>query len=85
MLNWIWLGLIVGSVVYAASAVPERWRWLYDLNPLVGVIEGMRSIGIDGRAPDPALLGLDAAVAFGFLAIAYAVHTATDQRFADVI
>ena len=75
----------MSPVVYAASAVPARWRWLYDLNPMVAVIEGMRAIGIDGRAPDLGLLGVGAAVAFGFLALSYVVYTATDRRFADVI
>ena len=34
--------LYASPVVYASSLVPERWRWLYSLNPAVGVIEGFR-------------------------------------------
>ncbi len=29
-------------VVYPSSLVPEKWRLLYSLNPMVGVIEGFR-------------------------------------------
>lgn len=29
-------------VVYSTSLVPERWRWLFALNPMVGVVDGMR-------------------------------------------
>lgn len=29
-------------VVYPLSLVPESWRWLYSLNPMVGVVEGFR-------------------------------------------
>ena len=36
-------------IVYSASAIPEKWRLLYSLNPIVGVIEGYRA----------ALLGLE--------------------------
>jgi lipopolysaccharide transport system permease protein len=36
------LGLYVSPVGFSASVVPEEWRLLYSLNPLVGVIEGFR-------------------------------------------
>jgi len=34
--------LFASPVAYPSSLVPERWRWLYGLNPMVGVIEGFR-------------------------------------------
>jgi lipopolysaccharide transport system permease protein len=37
----IWL--FVSPVAYPASMVPERWRVLYALNPMVTVVEGFRS------------------------------------------
>jgi lipopolysaccharide transport system permease protein len=30
-------------IVYSASAIPEKWRFVYSLNPIVGVIEGYRA------------------------------------------
>lgn len=30
-------------ILYTASAIPEKWRVIYSLNPLVGVIEGFRA------------------------------------------
>ncbi len=36
------LGMFVTPVFYDAALVPERWRLLYGLNPMVGVIEGFR-------------------------------------------
>jgi lipopolysaccharide transport system permease protein len=30
-------------IVYSASTIPEKYRWLYSLNPLVGLMEGFRS------------------------------------------
>ena len=30
-------------IVYSASAIPESWRFVYSLNPIVGVIEGFRA------------------------------------------
>ncbi len=40
-------------IVYAASVIPERWRPLYRLNPMTGVVEGFRwALLGQGRAPD---------------------------------
>ena len=36
------LGLYVSPVGYSSSIVPEQWRLLYSLNPVVGVIDGFR-------------------------------------------
>jgi len=38
-------------VVYSTSAVPEKFRYLFCLNPMVGVIEGIRSIFLDRPIP----------------------------------
>jgi lipopolysaccharide transport system permease protein len=32
----------LSPVAYPISLVPEQWRWLYGINPMVGVIEGFR-------------------------------------------
>jgi lipopolysaccharide transport system permease protein len=39
-LTTIWM--YISPVVYASSTIPEKWRMLYSLNPMVGVIEGFR-------------------------------------------
>jgi len=36
------LGLYVSPVGFSSSVVPEQWRLLYSLNPMVGVIDGFR-------------------------------------------
>ncbi len=37
------LGMFVSPVAYTTWAiVPERWRWLYEINPMVACIEGLR-------------------------------------------
>jgi lipopolysaccharide transport system permease protein len=35
-------GLYISPVGYSTSVVPEQWRFLYSLNPMVGVIDGFR-------------------------------------------
>lgn len=36
------LGLYLSPIVFPSALVPLEWRWLYSLNPMVGVIEGFR-------------------------------------------
>jgi lipopolysaccharide transport system permease protein len=36
------LWLFATPVVYPASLLPEPWRWLYAINPMVSVVEGFR-------------------------------------------
>ncbi|HEX2055721.1 MAG TPA: ABC transporter permease [Nitrospiraceae bacterium] len=45
--------MFASPVVYPVSLIPEQWRGLYSLNPVVGVVEGFRWTLL-GQAP-PAL------------------------------
>src|SRR5580700_8170365 len=44
-------GLYVSPVGFSSSLVPERWRLLYSLNPMVGVIDGFRWSILGGQSP----------------------------------
>src|SRR6516165_6242877 len=49
--------MFASPVAYPSSLVPARWRWLYGLNPMAGIIEGFRW-SVTGRGEPPsALLG----------------------------
>jgi len=45
------IGLYVSPVGFSSSLVPEQWRLLYSLNPMVGVIDGFRWAILRGDAP----------------------------------
>lgn len=47
--------MFASPVVYPSSLVPERWRWLYGLNPMAGAIEGFRW-ALTGRGDPPSIL-----------------------------
>jgi lipopolysaccharide transport system permease protein len=51
----IQLWMFVSPVAYPTALVPARWRWLYGLNPMAGVIEGFRW-ALTGRGQPPSLL-----------------------------
>ena len=78
-------GLLATPVMYPASAVPPQWRVFYDLNPLVGPIEGFRRVIVHGAAPDLGALAVSAAVAAVLLAVALPVFRAASRYFADIL
>lgn len=47
--------MFASPVVYPSDLVPERWRWLYGLNPMAGVVEGFRWT-LTGHGQPPNLL-----------------------------
>ena len=47
-------GLFISPVGFTSSVIPEKWQWLYSLNPMVGVIDGFRWC-IVKDAPNPLL------------------------------
>jgi len=78
------LWLFATPVAYPASLVPGRWRVLYALNPMVGVIEGIRWVLADG--PPPGGLTLVSAAVVGLLFAGGVLHfRRVEGTFADVI
>ena len=79
-------GLYVSPVGFASSVVPERWRLLYSLNPMVGVIDGFRWSIIGGDSPIY-LPGFALSMAVVVLFLWWGVHTfrRTERGFADLI
>ncbi len=56
--------MFASPVAYPSSLVPQRWRWLYGLNPMAGVIDGFRwALTGHGQPPGPLLLASTGAVA----------------------
>jgi len=80
------LGLYVSPVGFSSAVVPEKWRLLYSLNPMVGVIDGFRwaILGGDFTLYWPGfLLSLAGVGLLLFSGIRY--FRKTERTFADVI
>jgi lipopolysaccharide transport system permease protein len=55
--------MFASPVAYPSSLVPQRWRWLYGLNPMAGVIDGFRwALTGHGAAPGRIMLASASAV-----------------------
>lgn len=79
----IWLFL--SPIAYPASMVPEKFRWLYGLNPLAGAVEGFRWALLGSPAPQPAMMAVSASVVLCLLAGGLVYFRMTERTIADVI
>ncbi len=85
-------GLYVSPVAFTSAdirsseRIPEVLKWLYDLNPMVGVIDGFRWCLLGGQAPlhVPSFL-LSAAMSLLLLLIGVRYFRSTERGFADLI
>jgi lipopolysaccharide transport system permease protein len=82
-LTQIWLFL--SPIAYPASLVPEKFRWLYGLNPLAGTVEGFRWALLGSPAPQPAMIAVSASVVLCLLAGGLVYFRKTERTIADVI
>lgn len=77
--------LYATPVIYPLSSVPDRWRTLYMLNPMVGVIEGFRNVLIRASAPSLEALGWSVLITSVVLAVTWPIFRWMSQYFADVL
>lgn len=80
------LGLFVSPIAFTTADVPEQWRALYFLNPLVGVVDGFRWSILGGHAVlDPRAIAASVGISLGLLAFGVLYFRRTERGFADVI
>jgi lipopolysaccharide transport system permease protein len=79
-------GLYVSPVGFSSAVVPEEWRLLYSLNPVVGIIDGFRwcLLGGESQIYWPGFLLSLGVVAF-FLWFGIRYFRATERTFADMV
>jgi lipopolysaccharide transport system permease protein len=79
-------GLYVSPVGFSSSIVPEKWRLLYSINPMVGVIDGFRWSILNDATPlfQPGLV-LSGAVSLILFLSGIWYFRKTDRTFADII
>ena len=79
-------GLYLSPVGFSSNIVPEKWRLLYSLNPMVGVIDGFRWSISGGNVPFPVQsLAVSVVVVAALLATGIWYFRKTERTFADVI
>jgi lipopolysaccharide transport system permease protein len=79
----IWMYL--SPIVYSSSLIPERWRPVYSLNPLVGVIDGFRWAMLGQGQPDWTMLAVSFSVVMAMFISGLYYFRRVEQTFADII
>ncbi|MGC8658722.1 MAG: ABC transporter permease [Desulfomonilaceae bacterium] len=77
--------LFITPVIYPLNSVPEAWRSIYMLNPMVGVIEGFRSVLIKGDAPEMKPLIIAFVMMVAILSFSWPLFRKLSEYFADVL
>jgi lipopolysaccharide transport system permease protein len=77
--------LFASPVAYPASLVPQKWRWLYGLNPMAGVIEGVRWSLTGHTNPPGRLIFVSTAAVLVLLASGLAYFQKVETTVADVV
>ncbi len=79
------LWMYASPVVYPVSLVPERWRWLYILNPMAGVIEGFRWALLGKASPDFQAMAISASIVFVLFLSGIVFFRRMERTLVDVV
>ena len=79
-------GLYISPVGFSSNVVPDKWRLLYSINPMVGIIDGFRW-SILGGDSHIFLPGMIISIAFIFFLFIFGIiyFRKTEKSFADII
>jgi lipopolysaccharide transport system permease protein len=79
------LWMYASPIAYSVSLIPEKWRPLYSLNPIVGVVEGFRWALLGNQSPDFSVIGISTIVVLALLIGGIIYFREMERTFGDVI
>lgn len=79
----IWL--YATPVAYPSSLIPDNWRLLYGLNPMVGVIEGFRWALLGAQNPDGWMIAISSAIVILLFIGGLFFFRRMEREFADIV
>lgn len=80
----IQLWMFASPIIYSSSLIGQKWRWLYSLNPLAGIIEAFRA-ALFGRPVDWASLAVSAVITVSILIYSAYAFRRLEKSFADIL
>ena len=78
------LAMYATPIIYPMSAVPERYHWLIQANPMSAIIESFRAVYLGGTIPWNAL-GVSAAVTLFLLVLGVVLFNKVEKTFMDTV
>ena len=82
-LSQIWM--YASPVAYPLSLIPQKWQFLYSINPMVGVIEGFRWALLGKQSPNFMAMAISLIVVMALFLGGILYFKKMEQTFADVI
>ena len=79
------LWLFATPVAYSSSLVPEEWRTVYGLNPMVGVVDGFRWALLDAPAPPLGMVLASVTVTMCLFMGGLYYFRRIERSFADIV
>jgi lipopolysaccharide transport system permease protein len=77
--------MYASPVAYTSTVVPEKWKFVYGLNPIVGIVDGFRWSLIGRTAPDLATITSAVVIVLVILCAGIFFFRRIERSFADVI
>lgn len=71
-------------IIYPLSVIPEKWRWLIQLNPMTAPVEAFRAIFLGGPVPWMAL-GISTSVTAVLLFVGVVIFNKVEKSFMDTV
>jgi lipopolysaccharide transport system permease protein len=79
------LWMYATPIIYPMDLIPERFRFVYYLNPMAAVIDGYRRAIVSGSSPDGLGVGIAFVVSAVLLILSYVTFKRLEPEFADII
>lgn len=77
--------IFITPVIYPVSVVSQKYRWIFGLNPMSGVIDTARALILGNREPDLVLIGISLLSMTAYCILGYLYFKKVERYFADVI
>jgi lipopolysaccharide transport system permease protein len=78
---WFWLT----PIVYMMSIVPQKYHWLFMLNPMTGIIMGYQDVLLYDKAPDLNILIYPTLFSVVMLLLSFVIFKKANKEMADVL
>jgi lipopolysaccharide transport system permease protein len=78
---WFWLT----PIVYMMSIVPQKYHWLFMLNPMTGIIMGYQDVLLYDKAPDLNILVYPTLFSVVMLLLSFVIFKKANEEMADVL
>lgn len=81
----IQMWLFLTPVIYPTSILPEKFRFIVALNPIAGIIEGIRGVLFLEKPVDWQMIGISTAISVAIMVAGCLYFLRSEKKFADII